>query len=363
MIRQVIDLGLSCATLWIYLELVWVFLVSIFYFSIPWIIWGSAVLYLLIRFAVRIPPPEDKDVKEVLGINPLVFQLQEDGFLREKEQTENYDNQFCIRVVAHRGLGYDYPENSMTAFRSSHEKGCDAIEFDLTLTKDNIPIIFHDVTTDRVCGVDGKIRELTWNELKKLDISTNHPLRVKFPNGEKIALFEEVVEESLSNGQRMFIDIKATGHEIIKVVLDAYKKYPKLYQRAVISSFNPFTIYMIRKKDPNIVAGLAWRPRMFSLAKYTGIKGASEARYRSYHKHILMSCVDIAHDWALAHVTYYILGLSFLLLHKDVISADAVHTWNQKGIRILAWSVNLPYEKQHFLKNLRVSYLTDTMLS
>lgn len=70
--------------------------------------------------------------------------------------------------------------------------------------------------------------------------------RPKFePNGEKIALFENVLQETLQNGQRMFIDIKAKGNEVVKVVLDAFKKHPELYEKAVISSFNPVTIYMV----------------------------------------------------------------------------------------------------------------------
>ena len=43
----------------------------------------------------------------------------------------------------------------------------------------------------------------------------------------------------------MFIDIKATGNEVVKVILDAFKKHPELYERAVISSFNPVTIYTV----------------------------------------------------------------------------------------------------------------------
>ena len=65
------------------------------------------------------------------------------------------------------------------------------------------------------------------------------------PKGETIALFEDVVQEALENGQRLFIDIKATGNEIVKVILDTYKKYPELYEKAIVFSFNPITIYMV----------------------------------------------------------------------------------------------------------------------
>ncbi|XP_023247061.1 glycerophosphodiester phosphodiesterase 1 [Copidosoma floridanum] len=360
-----LKLILPSILLCLYLQTVFYLLIDLLCLSVPWLLWGTIVLLLLIRFSARVPPPDDSVVKKVLGMDPLVLDQEEEREIdRQTENVEEEAAQYCIRVVAHRGAGFDYPENSMSAFRHSHQKGCDAIEFDLALTKDNVPIIFHDDTIDRLTGTFGTIKDMTWNELKDYDISTNHPLRVKLDtNGEKIALFEEVVEEALTNETRMFIDIKATGKEVIKVVLDAFKKYPLLYERAVISSFNPITIYMIRRKDPRIIAGIAWRPQFFSMGFYSGIKGPRESRFSNLFLHILAMIVDAIHDWAYDRITYYVLGLSFILLHKDIISPEVIRLWNDRGIRVFAWSVNLPSEKKHFMKNLKVSYLTDTLMS
>lgn len=70
--------------------------------------------------------------------------------------------------------------------------------------------------------------------------------RDKFGREENIALFEDVIEDCLQNDQHMFIDIKGFGSEMNKVILNAYKKYPDLYKKAAISSFNPITIYMVK---------------------------------------------------------------------------------------------------------------------
>ena len=60
---------------------------------------------------------------------------------------------------AHRGL-FDNrsaaPENSLAAFRLAVESGY-GIELDVQLSKDDIPVVFHDATLKRMCGVDGHL--------------------------------------------------------------------------------------------------------------------------------------------------------------------------------------------------------------
>ena len=71
--------------------------------------------------------------------------------------------------------------------------------------------------------------------------------RSKFDqNGEKIPLLTEVIELCLENGQRMFIDIKTNNREMVKVIVETFKKYPKLYEKAVVTTFYPHFIYMVQ---------------------------------------------------------------------------------------------------------------------
>lgn len=63
---------------------------------------------------------------------------------------------------------------------------------------------------------------------------------------ETIALFNDAIEFCLKNDLHLFIDIKDSNTEIVQVILDAYKKYPDLYEYAAITSFYPIIIYMVR---------------------------------------------------------------------------------------------------------------------
>ncbi|XP_043262761.1 glycerophosphodiester phosphodiesterase 1 [Colletes gigas] len=355
--HEFIELILNSAFLWIFLQTSWSILISVFYyFCVPWIVWGSVFITVGIKIA-RIPPPNLQIVQEVLGANPLSLK-------KDNTVSKEYDNreQFCMRVVAHRGGGYDFPENSLTAFRNSKEKGCNAVELDVWLTKDNVPIVFHDETIDRVTGKTGLIKDMTWDQLKTLNITHNYPLKDKLVDDEKIPLLNDVLEMCSNNEQRIIMDIKDTRIEVVQAILDAYKKYPKLFQRAIVSSFNPIVVYMIRRKEPRIVGSLAWRPQYFSRTSYSGFEGPGPARYNNPFKHMAACLLNRLYEWAIFHCVYYIVGISVILLHKDTLSQRVVQEWHDRGIRVMAWTVNLPSEKIHFSRLLKVTYLTDTLL-
>ena len=70
--------------------------------------------------------------------------------------------------IAHRGLHDDKrPENSLSAFRAAAEAGY-IIENDIHLTADGEVVVFHDDTLTRMCGVEGRIEEMTLAQLKAL---------------------------------------------------------------------------------------------------------------------------------------------------------------------------------------------------
>ena len=71
-------------------------------------------------------------------------------------------------LYAHRGLHdnrTDAPENSLKAFAKAVEAGY-GIEMDIQLTKDGVPVVFHDFTLQRMCGTDGKVCDYTYEELQ-----------------------------------------------------------------------------------------------------------------------------------------------------------------------------------------------------
>jgi len=73
-------------------------------------------------------------------------------------------------IIAHRGASNYAPENSFPAFKLAYKMKADGIETDVQLTKDNIPVLFHDESLQRSFGIKGWINHFTLDELKQLDM-------------------------------------------------------------------------------------------------------------------------------------------------------------------------------------------------
>ena len=67
--------------------------------------------------------------------------------------------------VGHRGLPESFPENSLIGILAAIDAGAKAVEFDVQLTRDGVPVVCHDVTLDRTCGENINITHTTFNEL------------------------------------------------------------------------------------------------------------------------------------------------------------------------------------------------------
>ena len=75
------------------------------------------------------------------------------------------------KFFAHRGL-FDngvVAENSLSAFKAAKKFGC-GIELDIRLSKDGIPVVMHDRSLIRMCGVNKNVDDLNVDELKKLKL-------------------------------------------------------------------------------------------------------------------------------------------------------------------------------------------------
>lgn len=72
-------------------------------------------------------------------------------------------------VIAHRGASFEAPENTLPAFDLAHQYRADAIELDVRLSRDGVPVVVHDERVDRTTDRSGYVSAFSAAELGRMD--------------------------------------------------------------------------------------------------------------------------------------------------------------------------------------------------
>jgi glycerophosphoryl diester phosphodiesterase len=110
-----------------------------------------------------------------------------------------------IEIIAHRGYSAIAPENTIPAFMAALQHGAHSVEFDLQLSADHIPVVFHDVTLDRLARVSGSIADLTLLQLQQLDVGSSFSDRFI---GTRIPSLSEVLDCLQNLENFIYLDLK-----------------------------------------------------------------------------------------------------------------------------------------------------------
>jgi glycerophosphoryl diester phosphodiesterase len=144
------------------------------------------------------------------------------------------------RVIAHRGASSDRPENTFSAFDEALKQGCDGIEMDIQLTRDEVPVIYHDKTLARVGGGRNRVSQLTLGELQR--IPTLEDVLQRY--ADRTQLFLEIkTREGTAGAQRHLLLARLTARMV-----------KQLKSAAVISilSFDATVLEAVRQTAPRI---------------------------------------------------------------------------------------------------------------
>jgi len=159
-------------------------------------------------------------------------------------------------IIAHRGAGMLAPENTLAAFRKALELGVDGIELDVMLCKSGEAVVIHDFTVDRTTDGHGQVKDLTLEELKRLDAGSWFDPRFA---GERIPTLEEVFD-LVGTKAIINVELKSTsimGDGLEKGVVELIRR-KGLFDNVIVSSFNPLALWRVRRMDPRIKTGLLY---------------------------------------------------------------------------------------------------------
>ena len=142
-----------------------------------------------------------------------------------------------INLIAHRGLHYNYLENTLGAFKEAIKNNY-IIELDIRLTKDKKIIVFHDNNLFRITGINKNINESTYEELNKI---------INIPTLQKVL-------NLVSGKVPIIIEIKLSK-KLFQLEKELSKLLDNYNYRFAIQSFNPLSILWFRINKPKYIRG------------------------------------------------------------------------------------------------------------
>ncbi|MDX1388051.1 MAG: glycerophosphodiester phosphodiesterase family protein [Acidobacteriota bacterium] len=151
-------------------------------------------------------------------------------------------------LVAHRGYPARFPENSLAGIEAALDAGARWLEVDIQLTRDGVPILFHDPDLERLCGVEGSVLDTRLDELRRLRLVGSGPDDARDSWG--IPTLEESVARVASRaGRTTFYEIKPDPVErfgSVAVVERVLAALAPVRDRAVVISYLPEVIPRVR---------------------------------------------------------------------------------------------------------------------
>jgi glycerophosphoryl diester phosphodiesterase len=109
-----------------------------------------------------------------------------------------------IAVIAHRGEHLSHPENTIPAFQAAIDAGADFFELDVRTTSDGKLVLMHDRTVDRTTNGKGPVREMTLEQIRRLDAGLKSGPQFV---GTQVPAFEEAL--NLAHGKiDVYVDCK-----------------------------------------------------------------------------------------------------------------------------------------------------------
>lgn len=154
-----------------------------------------------------------------------------------------------VEIIAHRGASYDAPENTVASMKLAWDQNADVGELDVFLTKDGKIVVLHDANTRRTTGYDGRVADMTLEEIRKLDAGKWKG--EKFA-GEKIPTLEEILA-TVPPGKRLFIEIKC-GPEIVPELDRVLRASGLKPEQTAIISFSAEVVAAVKKARPDLQA-------------------------------------------------------------------------------------------------------------
>jgi len=160
------------------------------------------------------------------------------------------------KVIGHRGACGYAPENTLESIKTAADLGTKWVEIDVMLTRDSVPIIFHDDTLNRTTNGGGNVAEHNYEEIQQLEAGSWYADSF---SGIKIPSLEEALEVIIEHNLGLNLEIKPTPgreKETTEAALDVLSRVWDEHDRLLISSFQHVSLETAMDMAPEWKRGL-----------------------------------------------------------------------------------------------------------
>ena len=174
------------------------------------------------------------------------------------------------RLIAHRGASAYAPENTMVAFEKARALGSNFVEFDVMLSSDGQPFVFHDETLNRTSNGVGELGRVSASYIESLDAGGWFGKRFR---EEKIPSLSTVLQWLIANQMQANIEIKpypgTAEHTVVALLAELNRLWPEDREFPLLSSFDVSALTLCRNLAPEAPLGLlldGWSDTAIKLA-------------------------------------------------------------------------------------------------
>ncbi len=211
-------------------------------------------------------------------------------------------------VIAHRGSSGVAPENTLAAFELAVSQGARAVECDVVLARDGVPVVIHDTTLDRTTNGRGKVADHDWHELALLDAGT---WKGAVHAGERLPRLGDLLHAAVGKA-RIVIELKDGDPDALAIATrEAIASNPGV--EVGVISFIPDVVRAVRQAIPDVAVGfLYWERQEFARDIPAVIQMAKE------------------------------MGAHFIGPQTTLVSAELCRVAHAEGLPVSTWTANDP---------------------
>ncbi|WP_372996758.1 glycerophosphodiester phosphodiesterase [Marinobacter sp.] len=254
----------------------------------------------------------------------------------------NIELEDTVSITAHRGSAFKSPENTLAAVDQAIDDGADFIEIDVQLTRDHVPVLWHDTDMQRIFGRTERISDVYYPDIATLDAGSWFGEDF---SDQRIATLEEVIA-LVADRANLFVDLKPDRNspELVTEVINVLREQNAL-DGTIVAAADWATLSRVREQSPEVqtallaqfIIGPVWREQQDILGlRFNRVTSAAVARAHQNGRELHVWTVNQPEDME----RFIDMGVDNIITDRPDVLRDILNRRSRMSDgELLAWKV------------------------